>query len=160
MQVHCENTIHKHACAKLLHKLHAQLTLTKGITGGASFSHSGKLKVKVFSRCTRMGRGEARDLQNIMMSTANIHSNKAGVVARSQALIPIQHICECKGLRLAQALTLTGGVKPSAYILSRIFCLLLACLTKLAYVPQLAMKSCRGTDNHIKHSYLSGFFVH
>jgi len=29
----------------------------------------------------------------------------------------------------------TGGVRPSASILSRIFCLLLACLTRLLYVP-------------------------
>jgi len=39
--------------------------------------------------------------------------------------------------------TLTGGVRPSASILSKIFCLLLACFTKLAYTPQLAMNSCK-----------------
>ena len=31
--------------------------------------------------------------------------------------------------------TTTGGVRPSASILSRIFCLLLACFTRLLYVP-------------------------
>ena len=56
--------------------------------------------------------------------------------------------------------TTTGGVRPSASILSRIFCLLLACFTRLLYVPAPGRQRlqicalCRNTKKDIAYCLL------
>lgn len=160
------------------------LTSMKGITGGASFSHSGNENANVFSRCGAHVRARVHARQWVARAMVRQWMARVCRVGGEHHVLSAAGACcsphagkrwytrhapaaahcstadrhwpsPASGQQLTAAAahrrwpprqqprpTFTGGVRPSASILSRIFCLLLACLTRLAYVPQLAMNSC------------------